>query len=98
MLVHGQRVPLVGTVAMDAVMADVTDVPGVDLTDEFVLLGAEGDAQITADDLARLRNTIPWEVVNDACLTDYPGCTMPARYWWCAGGRSPANRRTENTR
>jgi len=64
-LVRGHSVPLVGTVAMDAVMADVTDVPGVavNLQDEFVLLGSQGDATISAEALARGRNTIPWEVV-----------------------------------
>jgi alanine racemase len=62
-LVRGQRVPLVGTVAMDAVMADVTDVPGVTLDDEFVLLGEQGEERISAADLARGRNTIAWEVV-----------------------------------
>jgi alanine racemase len=64
-LVRGGRVPLVGTVAMDAVMADVTDVPGLPVTpdDEFVLLGEQGDARITAAELARERATISWEVV-----------------------------------
>lgn len=64
-LVRGRRVPLVGTVAMDAVMADVTDVPGrpVDPSDEFVLLGEQGDDEITAVDLARARATNAWEVV-----------------------------------
>ena len=61
-LVRGRRVPLVGTVAMDAVMADVTDVPGITPEDEFVLLGRQGDEEITAEQLARARNTIPWEV------------------------------------
>jgi alanine racemase len=64
-LVRGMRVPLVGTVAMDAVMADVTDVPGpaVDVDDEFTLLGEDGGERITALDLARTRATISWEVV-----------------------------------
>jgi alanine racemase len=64
-LVRGRRVPLVGTVAMDAVMADVTDVPGplVGVDDEFTLLGEDGDERITALDLARSRATISWEVV-----------------------------------
>jgi alanine racemase len=62
-LVRGRRVPLVGTVAMDAVMADVTEIEGVTTDDEFVLLGDQGDESITANELARLRNTIPWEVV-----------------------------------
>ena len=67
-LVRGSRVPLVGTVAMDAVMADVTDVDGVNLDEEFVLLGSQGEETITANDLARLRNTIPWEVVTSMSL------------------------------
>ncbi len=64
-LVRGLRVPLVGNVAMDAVMADVTDVPGRPVTpaDEFVLLGAQGSDAISAADLAQERTTISWEVV-----------------------------------
>ncbi len=66
-LVRGRRVPLVGTVAMDVLMADVTDVPGppVGVDDEFVLIGVQGSEEITVADLARLRTTIPWEVVTD---------------------------------
>jgi alanine racemase len=64
-LVRGGRVPLVGNVTMDAVMADVTDVPGppVGLADEFVLLGAQGDERITVEELAQQRTTNTWEVV-----------------------------------
>ena len=63
-LVRGRRVPLVGSVAMDAVMADVTDVPGRhDADDEFVLLGEQGGERITAAELARVRTTISWEVL-----------------------------------
>jgi alanine racemase len=68
-LVRGRRVPLVGTVAMDAVLADVTDVPGPPVTvdDEFVLLGEQdgpsGTASIGAAELAQVRTTISWEVV-----------------------------------
>lgn len=64
-LVRGGRVRLVGNVTMDAVMADVTDVPGppVTLADEFVLLGAQGDERIRAEDLAQQRTTNTWEVV-----------------------------------
>ena len=64
-LVRGVRAPLVGNVAMDAVMIDVTDVPGPPVTpyDEFVLLGRQGDEWISAEDLARTRTTNTWEVV-----------------------------------
>ncbi len=65
-LVRGRRVPLVGAVAMDAVMADVTDIPGspVTLDDEFVLLGEQGAQRIDAAELARLRTTISWEILS----------------------------------
>jgi alanine racemase len=66
-LVRGRRVPLVGNVAMDAVMADVTDVPGEPVTvhDEFVLIGTQGDERIGAADVARARGTNSWEVVTN---------------------------------
>jgi alanine racemase len=65
-LVRGHRVALVGNVAMDAVMADVTDIPGPPVTtnDEFTLIGTQGDERITVGDLARLRTTNRWEVVS----------------------------------
>jgi alanine racemase len=65
-LVRGVRVPLVGNVAMDAIMIDVTDVPGAPVSpeDEFVLLGSQGDERISVEDLARLRTTNTWEVMS----------------------------------
>ncbi len=64
-LVRGERVPLVGNVAMDAVMADVTDVSGAPVTvdDEFVLIGAQGEERISAAEVAAARGTNSWEVV-----------------------------------
>jgi alanine racemase len=64
-LVRGQQVPLVGNVAMDAVMADVTDVPGppVSPADLFTLIGAQGGHSITVAALAQARTTNSWEVV-----------------------------------
>ena len=64
-LVRGVAVPLVGNVAMDAVMADVTDVPGppVGIGDEFTLIGRQGASEITARELAQARTTNSWEVV-----------------------------------
>jgi alanine racemase len=64
-IVRGIRVPLVGNVTMDAVMADVTDVggPPVDGADEFTLLGASGSERLDVRDLAPERTTNSWEVV-----------------------------------
>jgi alanine racemase len=64
-LVRGQRVPVVGNVAMDATMIDVSHVPGrpVDIDDEVVLIGRQGNAEIGAAEVARWRTTNSWEVV-----------------------------------
>ena len=63
-LVRGRRVPVVGSIAMDALAVDVTDVPGISRDDEVVLLGAQGGERIAAAELARRRTTIAWEVLS----------------------------------
>ena len=57
-LVRGKRAPVVGRVSMDLVTVDVTDVPDARFGDEVILLGGE----ITADELAKRTDTIPYEV------------------------------------
>ena len=61
-LLRGRRVKQVGTVCMDMMMVDATDVADVQLGDEVVLLGGQGDERITAQDLADLCDTIPYEL------------------------------------
>ena len=63
LIVRGRRCPLAGPLSMDMAMIDVTDVPGVSVGDEAVLIGASGGLEQTAGDLARLADTIPYEVV-----------------------------------
>jgi alanine racemase len=65
-LVRGVRAPIVGRVAMDAVMVDTGAVPGPPVTedDEFVLLGAQGGERITAHELAAACGTISYEIVS----------------------------------
>jgi alanine racemase len=63
-LVRGHRVSVVGSIAMDALAVDVTDVPGISREDEVVLLGAQAGERITATELARRRTTIAWEVLS----------------------------------
>lgn len=62
-LVRGRRAPVLGRICMNLTMIDVTDVPGVKMEDEAVLLGRQGDQEITAEQLASLVGTIPYEVV-----------------------------------
>lgn len=62
-IVRGHRAPIVGNVCMDLTMLDVTDVPDAAIGDPVTLLGsAEGDT-ITANELARWAETIPYEIV-----------------------------------
>ncbi len=62
-LVRGRRAPIVGRVAMDMCVADVTEVPEVQLDDEVVLVGRQGDEQIAVEELAELCDTINYEIL-----------------------------------
>ena len=73
-LVHGRRCPMAGTVTMDQLMLDVGDLP-VEVGDEVVLIGRQGDEEITAADWARRdghdRRTRSCAASGRVC----PGCT-----------------------
>jgi alanine racemase len=61
-LIRGQECPVVGTVCMDHLMADVSSCDGVKEDDSVTVLGANGERSITAWDLAEMLGTIPYEV------------------------------------
>ena len=60
-LIHGRRVPIVGRVSMDNITLDLTDTDAVE-GDEVVLLGRQGEAVITAEELADVSGTISYDV------------------------------------
>jgi len=62
-LVRGRRAPVAGRVCMDLTMLDVTAIANVQQGDEVVLLGRQGDAEISADEMAAWANTISYEVL-----------------------------------
>jgi Alr-MurF fusion protein len=62
-LVHGQRSPLLGRVCMDQCMIDVTHIPAVRVGDEVVLIGRQGNDELTAEEVATRLGTINYEVV-----------------------------------
>jgi alanine racemase len=62
-LIRGQRAPLVGTVSMDMAMADVSHVPDVEVGDEVVVLGRQGDDEVTLDEFAESAGIIPHELL-----------------------------------
>jgi alanine racemase len=64
-LVRGQRAPIVGRVCMDQTMINVSHIPNVRVGDEVVLIGQQGDDEITADEVAEWLGTINYEVVSE---------------------------------
>jgi len=62
-LIHGKRAPLVGGIAMDALMVDVTDIPEAQMWDEAVIMGRQGNEEITVHDLAKLKGSVSYEVL-----------------------------------
>ena len=61
-LIHGQRAPIVGRVCMDQFVVDVNHIPDVQLHDEVVLVGRQGEGHIPAEEVARWAETINYEV------------------------------------
>ena len=64
-LVHGQVAPLLGRVCMDQCMVDVSHIPQVRAGDEVVLIGRQGEASLTAEQVAQRLGTINYEVVSE---------------------------------
>lgn len=62
-LVRGRRVPVVGSVCMDQCMVNLDQVPEAQMGDEVVLIGQQGNDEITAEERAREWGTIHYEVV-----------------------------------
>jgi alanine racemase len=62
-LVRGRRAPIVGAVCMDMTMVDLTDVPDANIGDEVILWGGAGEAMISVNDIARITQTISYEML-----------------------------------
>jgi alanine racemase len=62
-IIRGQFAPIVGRVSMDLTIIDVTDVHGVELGDEALLIGERNGLRISAEDLAEQIGTISYEIV-----------------------------------
>ncbi len=88
-LVSGHPAPLVGRVSSDSLTVDVTDLPEAGADDVFTLLGDEGGASIHTDEVATVRGTISWEVLQQL------GSRLTRVYM--AGGSPVAVRRESST-
>src|ERR1017187_3433283 len=62
-LIRGRRAPLIGGIAMDALMVDITDIPEAQMWDEAVIMGRQGNEEITVHDMAKLKNSVSYEVL-----------------------------------
>jgi alanine racemase len=62
MLVRGKRCPLLGRVTMDLMVIDVSHVSDAEVGDEVVLMGRQGNEEISCTDLSDKAGTITWEI------------------------------------
>ncbi len=62
-LLHGKRAPIIGGNAMDAMMIDITDIPDARLWDEVVIMGKQGDDEISVHDLATWGGTVSYDIM-----------------------------------
>ena len=62
-IIKGKLAPIIGNVCMDQFMVDVTNIEGVRVGDEVILLGNDGDVKFDAEDMANILNTISYEVL-----------------------------------
>ena len=62
-LVRGKRCALLGRVTMDLIMIDVSGIEDVDPGEEVVMMGRQGDEEISCAELAEKADTITWEII-----------------------------------
>jgi len=62
-LIAGCCAPVIGGNAMDATMVDITGIPEAVMWSEAVLMGRQGDQEITARDIAQWKGTVTYEVL-----------------------------------
>ncbi len=61
-LIRGQRAPIRGRICMDQMVVEVTDIPDVAVGDEVVVIGRQGDAEITPEEVGAWAETINYEI------------------------------------
>ena len=61
-LIRGRKARILGAVTMDQTMVDVTDIKDVKTEDIAVLIGKQGNEEISATEVARMSGTIPYEI------------------------------------
>lgn len=59
----GKRVPIIGTICMDQCMINLTGVNNINVEDEIVMFGKQGDTQVSIEEVASWIGTINYELV-----------------------------------
>jgi alanine racemase len=62
-IVRDRRARIIGSISMDLSLLDVTDIPGVNIGDEVILLGKSEHCSINALEIAQLLGTVPYEIL-----------------------------------
>ena len=62
-LINGERAPVAGLVNMNLLTIDITDVPNVQKGDEVVIIGRQGDQEMTVASFSEMRNFMNYEVL-----------------------------------
>ena len=62
-IVRGIDVPVIGRITMDMMMLDLTDVDGASVGDEVILMGRDGEKEVSVDQIAQWAETIPYEIL-----------------------------------
>ncbi len=62
-IIRGQLMPQIGSITMDRIMIDITQIPDLQVGEIVTILGRDGNVQITADDWAKELGTISWEIL-----------------------------------
>lgn len=61
-LIHGQYAKIIGRICMDQMMVDVTDIPDVKVEDEVVLVGKQGENELTMEEVSELAGSFNYEL------------------------------------
>ena len=62
-LIRGKKAPILGRICMDQMMVDITDIPDARLGDPVVLVGKDGEEQITVEQIAAQGDSFNYEFV-----------------------------------
>ena len=62
-LIGGTRRPILGRICMDITVVGLETTDNIEIGDEVILIGKQGDEEITVDEIAEKADTIPYEIL-----------------------------------